>query len=119
VVEQVWIDLEDGVQVYFEPSTAIGGRRYRRGDHWLIPARTIPGDVLWPEDGPGPAARPPDGVAYHYAPLAWVDSAGAADLRVAFPPEDPQQVLADEEKTSVPAPQKATKAAPRRSTPGG
>ena len=40
-----WIDLEDGVQVWF----AKGGQ-YQAGDYWQIPARTATGDVEWPHD---------------------------------------------------------------------
>jgi hypothetical protein len=76
--EGVWFDLEDGVQVYFEP----GGKdpsTYRRGDYWLIPARTAIGDVLWPHGDGGSLAKAPDGVRYHYAPLAFVLN-GKVDL---------------------------------------
>ncbi|WP_348541661.1 DUF6519 domain-containing protein, partial [Streptomyces sp. MZ04] len=38
-----WLDLEDGVQVWFE-----AGGTYRSGDHWLVPARTATGEVVWP-----------------------------------------------------------------------
>jgi Family of unknown function (DUF6519) len=68
-----WIDLEDGVQVWFSK-----GGDYRAGDYWLIPARTATGDVEWPYE-PGSetlpkekrirAALPPRGVQHHYAPL--------------------------------------------------
>jgi hypothetical protein len=68
-----WIDLEDGVQVWF---SADGD--YRAGDYWLIPARTATGDVEWPYE-PGTetlakenrirAALPPRGVEHHFAPL--------------------------------------------------
>lgn len=85
LVEGTWIDLEDGVQVRFDGAPAGTARRYRPGDHWCIPARVVPGDVLWPEDEQGPTLRPPDGVEYHYAPLAWVDGV-ATDLRVPFSP---------------------------------
>src|SRR5208337_1387477 len=40
-----WIPLENGVQVQF----AIG--TYSTGDYWLIPARTLTGNVDWPVDG--------------------------------------------------------------------
>jgi uncharacterized protein DUF6519 len=59
------LNLEDGIQVYFEE-----GRTYVAGDYWLIPARTATGDIQWPrgED----AMLPPQGVEHHYAPLAGV-----------------------------------------------
>jgi hypothetical protein len=87
IVPGTWIDLEDGVQVLFQPDPVQARLpfKYRRGDYWLIPARTIPGDVLWPQDANGPAARTPDGVQYHYAPLASLPTAGErTDLRKTF-----------------------------------
>jgi uncharacterized protein DUF6519 len=81
VVAGTWIELEKGVQVRFAPDDT-GSRRYRRGDWWALAARVVTGD-LWPADDE--ALRPPNGVAYHYAPLAWVDG-DAADRRPAFPP---------------------------------
>ena len=77
-----WLNLEDGVQVQFEP-----GANYRRGDYWLIPARTATGDVEWPGPPDNPDPRPPKGVEHHYAPLAVVfqrdgaDSLDVIDLR--------------------------------------
>ena len=72
-----WIDLEDGVQIWF----AKGGQ-YRVGDYWLVPARTATGDVDWPDElGPDGrprldadgnvigAAEPPHGPRHHYAPI--------------------------------------------------
>jgi hypothetical protein len=67
-----WIDLEDGVQVWF---SQVGD--YRAGDYWLIPARTATGDVEWPyqpvtDETKGKRIRvalPPRGVRHHYAPL--------------------------------------------------
>jgi hypothetical protein len=73
LVEGPWLDLEDGVQVRFQPRPSrptLGS--YRRGDYWLIPARTATGDVLWPQDKDGARPLPPSGVQYHYAPLAYV-----------------------------------------------
>ena len=92
VQEGKWIDLEDGVQVHFEP-----GGTYQRGDYWLIPARTAIGDVLWPtEQGPDGAPQPqavaPHGIRHHYAPLGRisVDASGAVncagDCRCTFDP---------------------------------
>jgi hypothetical protein len=82
-----WIDLEDGVQIQFQPHGT-----YYTGDYWLIPARTATGDVEWPGSKIAPEARPPHGIRHHYAPL-WiisVDSGGtvtaetADDLRRQF-----------------------------------
>jgi len=81
ITEGAWTDLEDGVQVWFK-----SGGAYRTGDYWLIPARTFTGDVEWPRDAnQTPLLSPPAGVAYHYAPLAWIFGGGQAiDLREQF-----------------------------------
>jgi hypothetical protein len=77
-----WLAIEDGVQVQFQP-----GGRYSAGDYWLIPARTATEDVEWPQVDDAPAARPPAGVEYAYAPLAVVDAGGGViDLRSVFSP---------------------------------
>jgi len=72
-----WIPLEDGVQIQFlkEGNTT---KRYGVGDYWLIPARTITGDVEWPGDPENPEFLPPHGILHHYAPLALV-ARGAND----------------------------------------
>jgi hypothetical protein len=86
IQEGTWVGLEDGVQVWF----ATGGS-YRTGDYWLIPARTMTGDVEWPRDLAGaPLLMAPDGIHYHYAPLAviWSPKGGSAlDLRQQFGPQ--------------------------------
>ena len=64
IVEDHWIELEDGVQIRFEPRDAV----YRTGDYWLVPARVATGDVVWP----GSTFLLPRGPAHHYAPLAYV-----------------------------------------------
>ncbi|HEY3163379.1 MAG TPA: DUF6519 domain-containing protein [Candidatus Limnocylindrales bacterium] len=80
-----YLDLEDGVQIRFEPG------HYNTGDHWLIPARTATHDVEWPRDSlERPLSRPPDGIVHHYAPLALVQTEGGAatavhDCREPFP----------------------------------
>jgi Family of unknown function (DUF6519) len=103
-----WIILEDGVQIQFQPSGKTADKppqdnpamMYRTGDYWLIPARTVTGDVLWPqENAPSgvpypsghPQALPPRGVKHHYALLAIVsfarnDPDAAIDLRYMVPP---------------------------------
>ncbi len=107
VREGKWIDLEDGVQVHFEP-----GGRYRTGDHWLIPARTATGDILWPLEegvsGAVPRALPPRGPRHHHAPLARirVDQEGRVhcehDCRCVLQPPCPRL------QRPVPAPERPT-----------
>lgn len=70
-----WIDLEDGIQVQFQP-----GGSYRTGDYWLIPARTV-GTIEWPGDPKNPAAVAPHGITHHYAPL-WIISAADGKVTV-------------------------------------
>lgn len=76
--EGKWLDLEDGVQVYFEP-----GGDYRPGDYWLIPARSLKADVVWPVDECGaPEALPPRGIHHAYCRLALVDVAPDSSVTV-------------------------------------
>jgi photosystem II stability/assembly factor-like uncharacterized protein len=88
IVEDTWIELEDGVQARF-----FGGGVYRPGDYWQIPARTITGDVEWPRDEAGdPIPRAPDGVVDAYCRLGIVEVsddgrvAVVSDCREIFPP---------------------------------
>lgn len=83
LTEGAWIDLEDGVQVWFAP-----GGRYRAGDYWIVAARTLTGTVEWPEDAAGnPQLLPPAGPGYHLAPLAWIGGTDQVlDLREVFRP---------------------------------
>ncbi|MGA7180798.1 MAG: DUF6519 domain-containing protein [Thiobacillaceae bacterium] len=80
---QGWIELEDGVQIWFGQ-----GGQYKAGDYWLIPARVATGDVEWPEeldsngvpkiDADGnsiQALQLPHGPVHYYAPL-WVTPGG-------------------------------------------
>jgi len=73
VVEQAttaeaWIPLEDGIQIAFTKENGI----YRTGDYWLIPARTVTGDVDWPKEGNTEMGQslPPHGPRHWFAPLA-------------------------------------------------
>jgi hypothetical protein len=83
-----YLKLEDGVQVKFSAGS------YQTGDYWLIPARTVLGDVEWPQDSAGPAPLLRRGVKHHYARLALVRTSvsGAGlltdvlDCRPLFPP---------------------------------
>ncbi|HEY1427468.1 MAG TPA: DUF6519 domain-containing protein [Caulobacteraceae bacterium] len=88
-----WLDLEDGVQVWFEVLPDVAPV-YRSGDYWLIPARVATGDVIWPSDTwtnsqgntvTGPAAKPPDGITHHYVSLALVAPAGNGTVSEAKP----------------------------------
>ncbi len=81
-----WIELEDGVQVKFNAAGI-----YNTGDYWLIPSRTVLGDVVWPEDAVTglPLEQPRHGTEHHYCPLALVSVAGGltvTDWRRFFPP---------------------------------
>lgn len=86
-----WIELEDGVQVQFEPDP---DAFHRTGDYWLIPARTaalsltdldsdLPGNVEWPrgEDG-DPIFQSRDGIEHHTAAIALLDRVGGLWTRV-------------------------------------
>jgi hypothetical protein len=101
----VWLDLENGVQIQF-PAAAPGEApaQYRTGDYWLIPARVTTADIIWPSElaanaqgqpVQSPVAMPPDGIDHYYAPLAniTVDVAGGvtvtAPLTKTFPPAAP------------------------------
>jgi uncharacterized protein DUF6519 len=99
-----WITLEDGIQIQFQPpsaTTSPSDAKYHTGNYWLIPARTVTGDILWPQQAgeddqspPMPMALPPDGVDHHYALLAIVpiEADGSVgkdkiiDLRYLVPP---------------------------------
>jgi len=105
VQEGVWLTLEDGVQIRFQPGDPVPAgsappnppvNQYLTGDYWLIPARTATGDVEWPKvtdaqgnpetDSQGniiPVALPPHGITHYYAPLAivTVDAADGVQVR--------------------------------------
>ena len=105
LVEGDWIELEDGVQIFFEPD-ANSAPFYLSGDYWWIPARVATGDVEWPQETvhdphdatndptktiDQPQAIRPNGVEHHFAPLAAVTLAAGAitqivDLRHRFAP---------------------------------
>jgi hypothetical protein len=89
VKENTWFELENGIQIQFQPSKhrlLPGAMLYRTGDYWLIPARTITGNVIWPQQPPwqppgssttsSPALLLPHGVRHHYAPLAYINPDG-------------------------------------------
>lgn len=84
-----WINLEGGIQVEFAAGV------YHAGDYWLIPARTVTGEIEWPPyeiPNINPLAQLPRGIRHHYCRLALVEvaSTGLAtvldDCRNLFPP---------------------------------
>jgi hypothetical protein len=84
-----WLGLEDGVQVKFDLNST-----YETGDYWLIPARAVKRDVLWPRDEPNfePLFEARHGTGHQYCALALVklDEGGwvstPQDCRPLFPP---------------------------------
>lgn len=60
-----WVKLEAGIEIQFV------GNDYYPGDYWLIPARTITGNIEWPVEAEGVR---PYRVEHHYAPLAIIDA---------------------------------------------
>ena len=105
-----WLTLEDGVEVQFQT-----GQKHRSGDYWLIPARTITGDVEWPqvpdpddEEKQLPAPVPPHGVTHYYAPLAVIRAPqDFDDCRCAFEPlpcvpSDGEGLLFDRQEVALP-----------------
>jgi hypothetical protein len=89
VAAGTWTELEDGVQVRFEPGDLEAP--YRTGDYWQIPARPSTGDVEWPEDdSAAPVGQLPHGIRHHYCRLGIVVSDGrqvelVEDCRKLFP----------------------------------
>jgi hypothetical protein len=81
-----WVTLEDGVQIRFP-----AGGTFRRGDYWLVPARTAVGDVVWDKDSGGhPVERRPDGVSHAWGKVGLVTvpangEASVVDCRDRFP----------------------------------
>jgi hypothetical protein len=89
VAQGNWVDLEGGIQVNFS------GGSYRAGDYWLIPARTLTGQIEWPPyeiPNTQPIPQPPRGIRHHYCRLGIleVDDNGVidsvSDCRNVFPP---------------------------------
>lgn len=80
-----WVELENGIQVRFEDGT------YRTGDYWVIPARTVLGDIEWPLDGAGhPVPQLRRGIRHEYCRIG-VLKVGDSELQVEdcrplFPP---------------------------------
>jgi hypothetical protein len=74
-----WVDLEGGIQIQFQDGT------YRSGDYWLIPARTVSGEIEWPPfQTPNlrPIPQAPRGVHHHYCRLALIEAAADGSLTI-------------------------------------
>lgn len=92
-IQNEWVELEAGIRVKFDPDSS-----YETGDYWMIPARSGPSDIEWPNDqavpNPQPLAQPRRGIAHQYALLATVKVESAdlfssddlQDQRLVFPP---------------------------------
>ncbi len=83
-----WQTLENGVQIQFQPAAAGLQNFYRTGDYWLIPARTMTGNIEWPKENGQPVALLSQGIKHHYALLAafGTDGTVATDLRMIIAP---------------------------------
>lgn len=81
ITETDWIDLENGIQIQFQP-----GGSYRTGDYWLIPARAATGTIEWSGDPDNPDALAPFGIEHRYAPV-WIVNV-AADGKVTIDPKN-------------------------------
>lgn len=82
-----WIGLESGIEVKFSQGT------YKSGDYWLIPARSVTGDIEWPYDetpDKNPLPQPPLGIQHHYCKLALLDFNGFRFTKV----EDCRRIFA-------------------------
>lgn len=79
------ITLEGGLQVEFE-----AGQTYHAGDYWQVAARSLTGELLWPQTGGTFDYELPHGTHHHYAALALLIWTGAewtvSDCRTLFPP---------------------------------
>src|SRR5271169_6894245 len=77
-----WIPLESGIEVQF------GSGSFETGDYWLIPARTVTGDIDWPFTTP----QPPAGITHNFCRLSVVrrnatdGSLSVTDWRPVFHP---------------------------------
>lgn len=76
------VPIEDGIQVRFgqalnsETDTDSPTAQYKTGDYWLIPARSGPQDIEWPNNqadkAPKPLPQAPAGISHAYGLLAVV-----------------------------------------------
>ena len=78
-----WVALEDGIEVQFPaPLKKSAVNQYQTGDHWFFPARTVTGEIEFPDEDietdvaesatKEPKSLVPQGVNHYFAPLALV-----------------------------------------------
>lgn len=83
-----WISIEGGIEVLFSTGN------YNTGDYWMIPARTVTGEIEWPPyeiPNINPISQPSLGIQHHYCRLAIIqrkteDVLDVQDCRKIFPP---------------------------------
>ena len=68
-----YIELEKGIVVKFEDIVNNQKAKYKTGDYWLIPARTITEDIIWPQSNGYPRSLAPDGIQHHCCGLALIN----------------------------------------------
>jgi Family of unknown function (DUF6519) len=106
---EMWITLEDGVQVAF----AAGGQ-YRSGDYWVVAARVATQGIDWPLVGGQPAWRGPLGIGHAFAPLGVMSTNGEGiQLDLCRRCVELSPIAC-----TVASPPSATADAPQRATPG-
>ncbi len=73
-----WEELELGIEVRFEDGARLSG------DHWTIPARSLTGDVEWPqhEITGEPLDLPPEGLDRAFAPLGFATLSPVGDWTI-------------------------------------
>ncbi|MEL7333802.1 MAG: DUF6519 domain-containing protein, partial [Cyanobacteria bacterium J06560_2] len=84
------VPIEDGIQVRFgqalnsEIDTDSSTAQYETGDYWLIPARSGPQDIEWPNNQadkkPKPLPQAPAGISHAYGLLAVVTTDSQGNL---------------------------------------
>jgi hypothetical protein len=96
-----WQDIEGGIQVQFPQGN------YATGDYWLIPARTVTGEIEWPPYGlpnSNPIPQLPLGIRHHYCKLAILEFEDSwqviDDCRQVFPPLTQKQAAIHVTETS-------------------
>lgn len=72
--DSAFVTLEQGIEISFDNDP---DREYKTGDAWILPARAINRNIVWPCDpsapgGATPLLVPPHEIQHHYARLAFL-----------------------------------------------